>query len=226
MSRAQHKVYIVGTGVGDLEYLTIKAVSILKTADVVIYDSCIDEGCFLFCKSYVLRIKVKDTQHSIETMLQHSLSNKTVVRLISGSPFVFDKGYNEAQILLENQIEPVIISGVSSTTSVVESFMLPLNNPYYTLQGDNIDLFKKNIINYNKNIDIIILDGIKNIKRIIDIFIQKQYPLDTKISILSKGWMIESSIMESTFDIMIEQDENFFNSLLNLQPAIIYISSN
>lgn len=231
-----NKVYLIGAGPGDIEYLTIKAVSILKEADVVLYDALVDETCFLFCKSYVLRVNVgkRKGKHSRkqeeinELLVKHAKSGKTVVRLKGGTPFVFGRGFEEVRALEEAGFEPVIISGVSASTSVPESFMIPLidrkfNDSYRTITGHDIKVFDEIVTNYHPRENLVIMMGVHNLKKIVDNLLSKNFPYDLPLAVLSRGTTPDAKIMESTVGEISEQSEEFFDDLKNLTPAIIFI---
>ncbi len=230
------KVYLVGAGPGDIELLTIKAVSILKRADVVLYDALVNEDCFLFCKSYVLRVNVgkrkdnhsKKQEEINELLIKHAKSGKVVVRLKGGTPFVFGRGYEEVRALEEAGFEPVIISGVSATTSVPESFMIPLidrkfNDSYRTITGHDIKVFDEIVTTYHKRENLVIMMGVHNLKEIVENLLLKNFPKNVPLAILSKGTTLDASSMNSTLGEISEQDEKFFNEIKELTPAIIFI---
>ena len=230
------KVYLIGAGPGDIELLTIKAVSILKQADVVLYDALVNEQCFLFCKSYVLRINVgkrkdnhsKKQEEINELLIKHASSGKVVVRLKGGTPFVFGRGYEEVRALENAGFEPVVISGVSATTSVPESFMIPLidrkfNDSYRTITGHDIKIFDEIVTTYHKRENLVIMMGVHNLKKITLNLLEKGFPSDLPLAILSKGTTFDASIMNSTLKEISDQDDNFFNKIKELTPAMIFI---
>jgi len=236
MNEMKTKVYLIGAGPGDIELLTIRAVSILKTADVVLYDALVNEDCFLFCKSYVLRVNVgkrkdnhsKKQEEINELLIQYAKTGKKVVRLKGGTPFVFGRGYEEVRALEEAGFEPVIISGVSSTTSVPESFMIPLidrkfNDSYRTITGHDIEVFDEIVTDYHRRENLVIMMGVHNLKKIVDNLLSKNFPSSVPIAILSKGTTIDASIMNSTLEEISEQNEEFFIEIKSLTPAIIFI---
>lgn len=231
-----NKVYLIGAGPGDIEYLTIKAVSILKQADVVLYDALVDESCFLFCKSYVLRVNVgkrkgkhsKKQEEINELLINYAKSGKLVVRLKGGTPFVFGRGYEEVRALEEAGFEPIIISGVSSTTSVPESFMIPLidrkfNDSYRTITGHDIKIFDEIVTSYHKRENLVIMMGIHNLKKIVNNLLLKNFPTNLPLALLSKGTTIDATITSSTLGEIIKQDDEFFEEIKELTPAIIFI---
>ncbi|MEA3352225.1 MAG: uroporphyrinogen-III C-methyltransferase [Campylobacterota bacterium] len=236
VSKSKQKVYLIGAGPGDIELLTIKAVAILKEADVVLYDALVDESCFLFCKSYVLRVNVgkRKDKHSKrqeeinELLVKHAKSGKTVVRLKGGTPFVFGRGYEEVRALEEAGFDPVVIPGVSASTSVPESFMIPLidrkfNDSYRTITGHDIKVFDEIVSSYHPRENLVIMMGVHNLKKIVDNLLSKDFPYDTPLAVLSKGTTLDASIMNSSIGEISEQNEKFFEELKDLTPAIIFI---
>jgi uroporphyrinogen III methyltransferase/synthase len=116
------KVYLVGAGPGDPELLTVKAVKLLQSADVVIYDRLIQEGVLALAKASAEQIYMgkpigrheshQDEIHSL--LLLKAREGKRVVRLKGGDPFLFGRGGEEAEYLAEQGIPFEVIPGISA----------------------------------------------------------------------------------------------------------------
>lgn len=232
-----NRVYLIGAGAGDIELLTLKAVNILKQADVVLYDALINEDIFEFCKSDVKKVNVgkRKGKHLLpqneinKLILEYAKENEVVVRLKGGTPFVFGRGFEEVRFLRSHGIEPTVISGVSSTTAVPEFFMIPLidrnySDSYRTITGHNIETFNDIVTPFNKRENLIILMGAHNTKEIVEILIEKKsYPSETPIAFMSRGYFEDNKIIISTLGEVNQKDEAFFNGLRNLTPLIIFV---
>lgn len=116
-------VYLVGAGPGDPELLTLKALKALQKADIVFYDRLVSEEILAYAApdaelSYVgkeLGMPSQLRQDAIHVALvEHALLGKTVVRLKGGDPFVFGRGSEEAQVLVQHGIPFAVIPGISS----------------------------------------------------------------------------------------------------------------
>jgi len=230
------KIYLVGAGPGDVELLTIKAANILKQADVVLYDALVNPKALEFCKAGVIKEYVgkrKDKhlkkQDEINTLLvEYGRTHEIVVRLKGGTPFVFGRGYEEVRAIKDAGFEPVIISGVSATTSVPESFMIPsidrkFNDSYRTITGHDIEIFDDIVTKYHPRENLVIMMGVHNLKNIVNVLIKKNFPLDLPIAILSKGSTPDASKLTFTIGEIEKKAEDFFIEIKTLTPAIIFV---
>ncbi len=119
------KVYLVGAGPGDPDLITVKAVNIIKEADVVVYDRLINDELLSYCKNDCEKIFVgkESGHHTIEQeyitdlLINKSILGFNVVRLKGGNPFVFGRGSEEAAALKKNGIDYEIIPGITSGLS-------------------------------------------------------------------------------------------------------------
>lgn len=114
-------VYLVGAGPGDPELLTLKAVELLREADVVIYDRLVGAETLRFVspgarKVYAGKIgRSGDAQERINSlMVSEARRGKKVVRLKGGDPFVFGRGGEEAEALKRAGASFEVVPGVSS----------------------------------------------------------------------------------------------------------------
>jgi uroporphyrin-III C-methyltransferase len=232
------KIYLVGAGPGDVELLTLKAVNILKQADVVLYDALVNPEALDFCKADVIKEYVgkrKDRhlkkQEDINALLvEYGKTHKIVVRLKGGTPFVFGRGYEEVRAIKDAGFEAVIISGVSATTSVPESFMIPsidrkFNDSYRTITGHDLEVFSDIVTNYHARENLVIMMGVYNLKNIVDTLISKGFPLDLPIAILSKGSTKDASKLVATLEEIQNKDEDFFIDIRSLTPAMIFVGA-
>jgi len=130
------KVFLVGAGPGDPELLTLKALRVLKTADVVLHDELIGpEILALVPKSAQLRAvgkrcgKKSVRQEEINALLiQFALLGLQVVRLKGGDPLLFGRAGEEIEALRQAGIEFEIISGVTAALAAAAAAKIPLTH--------------------------------------------------------------------------------------------------
>ena len=128
------KVYIVGAGPGDPELLTLKALRLIKSAEVILYDRLINQEILLFAKPdcELVYVGKEDGKHTIEQekinelLLRYAHTREVVVRLKGGDPFIFGRGGEEALFLAEHGIEFEVVPGVSSFYSVPAYAGIPI----------------------------------------------------------------------------------------------------
>jgi uroporphyrin-III C-methyltransferase len=133
-------VYLVGAGPGDHKLLTLRAVELIKKADVVLYDRLVSKKIISMIpkktqKLYVGREVGDDYKHQDDTNLQmvkFAKSNKNVVRLKGGDPFIFGRGGEEAEYLKKFKIKFEIIPGITSGIGSAVYSGIPLTHRKYS----------------------------------------------------------------------------------------------
>ncbi|MGE5533434.1 MAG: uroporphyrinogen-III C-methyltransferase [Bacillota bacterium] len=137
---AYGKVFLVGAGPGDPQLLTIKAVKVLKEADVLIYDRLgVSEEILFLAPEKAERIFVgkRTGLHEIpqdkitELIIEKAKEGGKVVRLKGGDPFIFGRGGEEAEALVEQGIEFEVVPGVSSAIVAPAYAGIPLTHRDY-----------------------------------------------------------------------------------------------
>jgi uroporphyrin-III C-methyltransferase len=115
------KVYLVGAGPGDPGLVTLRAVELLRKADVVIYDRLVGDGVLDFVAESAKRIYAGRVaasggfqERTNSLMVSEAKKGKMVVRLKGGDPFVFGRGGEEAEVLERNHIAFEVVPGVTS----------------------------------------------------------------------------------------------------------------
>jgi precorrin-4/cobalt-precorrin-4 C11-methyltransferase len=111
------QVYFIGAGPGDPELLTVKALKIIKRADVIVYaDSLIDPDiCNLAKRGAEIHGSASMALEEInKIMARAAREGKLVARLQSGDPAIFGAIQEQMAFLDAEKIEYEIVPGVSS----------------------------------------------------------------------------------------------------------------
>lgn len=116
------KVFLVGAGPGDPGLLTLRGRELLAAADVVVHDRLGTDSVLGFCSSDARLVNagkspgdVAMTQEETNAaLIAHANEGKMVVRLKGGDPFVFGRGSEEAEALLEEGIAYEVVPGITS----------------------------------------------------------------------------------------------------------------
>ena len=127
-------VYLVGAGPGDPDLLTMRAVSLLARADVIVHDRLIDHRVLASAAPWAELIDVGKTpgspchsQSEINRILvERGRRHDTVVRLKGGDPFVFGRGGEEAEVLVAAGIAVEVVPGVSSSIAAPAAAGIPV----------------------------------------------------------------------------------------------------
>lgn len=116
-------VHLVGAGPGDPDLLTMRAVSLLAQADVVVHDRLVDGRVLASAAPWAELVDVgkvpgsrRNSQDEINAILvDRARRFETVVRLKGGDPFVFGRGGEEAEHLRAHGIAVEVVPGISSS---------------------------------------------------------------------------------------------------------------
>jgi uroporphyrinogen III methyltransferase/synthase len=129
-------VSLVGAGPGDPELITVGAVARLAQADVVIYDRLANPVLLRHARAgaehiYAGKLPERHTlsQDEINALLvEHGSAGKRVVRLKGGDPFVFGRGGEEAEALVEARVPFEVLPGVTSAIAAPAYAGIPVTH--------------------------------------------------------------------------------------------------
>ncbi len=115
-------VYLVGAGPGDPELLTVKALRLIESADVILHDDLVPSAILNLAPLHALVVNVGKrcgvktiTQEEINAlMIDDARAGRSVVRLKSGDPLLFGRAAEEMAALSEAGVPYEIVPGVSA----------------------------------------------------------------------------------------------------------------
>jgi uroporphyrin-III C-methyltransferase len=136
---AHGKVFLVGAGPGDPGLLTMRAVEVLRAADVVIYDRLVNKAILELAPKTAEKIYVgkRAGKHALpqekinELLVKTALDGKIAVRLKGGDPFLFGRGGEEAEALAEKHVDFEVVPGVTSAIAAPAYAGIPLTHRDY-----------------------------------------------------------------------------------------------
>ena len=132
-------VFIVGAGPGNRDLITVRGLTCLREADVVLHDRLIDLRVLEEAKpaAEIISVGKESGEEDLQQeyihwlMIQKAREGKDVCRLKGGDPFVFGRGGEEAQALSEARIPFEVVPGVSSAIAVPAFAGIPVTHRHH-----------------------------------------------------------------------------------------------
>lgn len=196
-------VSLVGSGPGDPELLTVKALRRIEQAEVVVFDRLVSDEILRLVPQGISRISVGKApgnhcvpQRQINEMLVGlARSGRRVVRLKGGDPYIFGRGGEEALALREHGIDFEVVPGITAAAGCSSYAGIPLTHRglshgvrFITGQlqnGDEQDIDWRCLA--DRDSTLVIYMGLSNLQRICDRLQGAGLPAATPAAAIHEG---------------------------------------
>jgi uroporphyrin-III C-methyltransferase len=123
-------VFLVGAGPGDPGLVTVRGLELIRSCDALVYDVLVAPELVDEAPADALVIPRENLRQAElnELLIELGRDGLEVVRLKGGDPFVFGRGGEEAEALVEAAIEYEVVPGVSALSAVPASAGIPVTH--------------------------------------------------------------------------------------------------
>ncbi|MBF0572745.1 MAG: uroporphyrinogen-III C-methyltransferase [Desulfamplus sp.] len=222
MNPKKGKVYLIGAGPGDPQLITIKGMECIKKADVVVYDYLAAPALLKYAKkdAQIIYVGKKGGDHTMsQDKINELLADKgkqglLVARLKGGDPFIFGRGGEEAETLIEAGIEFEVVPGVTSAVAAPAYAGIPLTHRDYTssvslITGHEDPLKEESSIKWDtlakSGSTLVFFMGVKNLPNICEQLIKNGKSPDTPVALVRWGTTPKQQTVSGTLSNIVQK---------------------
>ena len=216
------KVYLVGAGPGDPGLITVKGRECINKADVIVYDYLASPTLLKYApkNTELIYVGKKGGDHTLSQdginmlLVEKASAGAVVTRLKGGDPFIFGRGGEEVEILVEHGIAFEIVPGVTSAIAAPAYAGIPLTHRRFAstvsfVTGHEDPLKRTSSIDW-KNLapgsgTIVFLMGMKNLGDIARLLMENGRSPKTPVAIVRWGTTTQQTVVSGTLETIFDR---------------------
>ncbi len=222
MTTSIGKVYLIGAGPGDPGLITVKGLECVKKADVIIYDYLANERILDHRRpdAELIYVGKQGSRHTLPQedinalIIRKAKEGRIVARLKGGDPFIFGRGGEEAEDLVDSGIPFEVVPGVTAATAVPTYAGIPLTHREHTasvafVTGHEDPTKPESKVHWDRIATgigtLVFFMGMKNLQNIVDNLVSHGRSADTPVALIQWGTRTDQRVVTGTLkDIVLK----------------------
>lgn len=216
------KVYLIGAGPGDPKLITLRAVECIKAADVLIYDYLANKKFLDYARqgAEIIYVGKMGGEHTLpqdkinDLIVEKAKSGKIIARLKGGDPYIFGRGGEEAEELVEAGVAFEVVPGVTAAAAATAYAGIPLTHRSFTtdvalITGHEDPSKTESSIKWDKIATgigtLVFYMGVSNLPNIVENLIRYGRDPKTPIALIRWGSTTEQETLVGTLEDIVEK---------------------
>jgi uroporphyrin-III C-methyltransferase/precorrin-2 dehydrogenase/sirohydrochlorin ferrochelatase len=220
IQKNQGEVFLVGGGPGDPDLLTFRALHLMQRSDVCVYDKLVSKDVLNLVRrdAELIYVGKERDRHTLpqdkinQLLVKLAKKGMRVLRLKGGDPFIFGRGGEEIEMLMEHKIPFQVVPGISAANGVSSYAGIPLTHRDYAqsctfvtghMKDERLTLEWDSLAKPNQTI--VIYMGLLALSQICVELVKHGAPKDLPIAVVEQGTTSQQRVITGTLSNIVQK---------------------